>query len=108
MISYRGFGLAEAFENAAKDMVWTRRERLVLRSIAHGLANAHYNDLLMADMLDGIKWDGTEAQFLKPEPNCKRWSTGRIYGIEGHRIRFYIHESVGGYWNIGRIGGAKQ
>lgn len=103
MISYRGFGPAEAFENAAKDKTWTRRERLALRAVARGLRNVHYNNLLMADMIDGVKWDGTEEQLRKPEAYSKRWSSGRIYGIEGHRIRFYVHESDGGCWNIGRV-----
>ena len=103
MISYHGFSLGEAFANAARDDVWTPSESRALQAISRGLANSHYNDLLMAGLIDGVTWDGTEAQFRKPIAYSKRWSTGRVYSVEGHRIRFYVHESVAGTWNIGRI-----
>lgn len=103
MISYHGFSLGEAFANAASDKVWTPSERRALQAIAQGLANSHYNDLLMAGLIDGVTWDGTESQFRQPIAYSKRWSTGRVYSVAGHRIRFYVHESVAGTWNIGRI-----
>lgn len=103
MISYRGNSLGEAFANAANDKVWTPSERRALQAISQGLANSHYNDLLMAGLIEGTTWDGTEAQFRKPIAYSRRWSTGRIYGVEGHRIRFYVHESLAGVWNIGRV-----
>lgn len=73
MISYRG-NLKECFENAAKDKIWTKKEREILGELSKG-----GND-------------------VKSMP-C---GTGRIYWIKGQaRYKFYIHASDAGY-NIGR------
>lgn len=72
MISYRG-NLKECFENAAKDMIWSKKEREILSELAKG-AN------------------------VKSMP-C---GTGRIYWVCGNsKYKFYVHASDVGF-NIGR------
>ncbi|WP_281680790.1 hypothetical protein [Synergistes jonesii] len=104
MITYNGHSIVEAFQAAAQDDIWTAEERTVLAEIAFGLTNNNYNQLLMAGMVTGEKWDGTEESLRQPRVFSERCGTGCIYCVPGNKLQFFCHESLWGYWNIGICG----